>query len=341
MKKPRTYYVTQQPPCRTALSHVRLAAVCAAIVLACASFSTHAQGYPTKPVRIVNPFTPGGGVDAVARPIAQQLNEMWAQPVIIDNRPGAGTTIGTELVARATPDGYTLLLTNGSIGTVPGLYRKLSFDPLKDLAPVVLTITAPYVLAVHPSVKAASVPEFIALAKSSGGKMTYGSVGQGSLAHLTMELFKSQAKFEMLHVPYKGGAPSLAALMGGEIHAIFSAISSVVPLARSGKMRSLAVSSVKRVELAPELPSIAEAGFPGFEAVSWYPIFAPAGTPRALIQKINADVNRILGKPDVRERFLKLGMIPFGGTPEALRDYFHADVKRWSRVIADLGIKPE
>ena len=320
---------------------MHLFSYCAAILLACSSVAAHAQTYPTKPVRIVNPFTPGGGVDAVARPIAQQLNEMWGQPVIIDNRPGAGTTLGTELVARATPDGYTLLLTNGSIGTIPGLYRKLSFDPMKDLAPVSLTITAPYVLAVHPGVKAATIQEFIALAKSSGGKMVYGSVGQGSLAHLTMELFKSQAKFDMLHVPYKGGAPSLAALMGGEIQAIFSAISSVIPLSRAGKMRSLAVSSLKRVELAPELPSIAEAGYPGFDAVSWYPIFAPAATPRPLIQKINADVNRILAKPDVRERFLKIGMIPFGGTPQALGEYFQTDVKRWNRIIADLGIKPE
>ena len=319
----------------------RSSVFCVALLLASACAVASAQQYPVKPVRIVNPFTPGGGVDAAARPIAQQLNEMWGQPVIIDNRPGAGTTVGTELVARATPDGYTLLLTNGSIGTIPGLYRNLSFDPLKALAPIVLPLTAPYVLAVHPSVKATSTQELIALAKASPGKMTYGSVGQGSLAHLTMELLKSQAKFDMLHVPYKGGAPSLAALMGGEIHAIFSAISSVVPLARSGKMRALAVSSAKRVELAPELPSIAEAGYPGFEAVSWYPIFAPAGTPGAVIQKVNADVNRILQKPDVRERYLKIGMVPYGGTLEALRDYFHADVKRWTRVIVDLGVKPE
>ena len=311
------------------------------VALVCVSIMAHAQGYPNKPVRIVNPFTPGGGVDGVARPIAQQLNEMWGQPVIIDNRPGAGTTVGTEVVAHATPDGYTLLLTNGSIGTIPLLYRKLSFDPLKDLAPIVLPVTAPYVLAVHTSVKATSVQELVALAKASGGKMVYGSVGQGSLAHLTMELFKSQAKFEMLHVPYKGGAPSLAALMGGEIQAIFSAISSVIPLARAGKMRALAVSSLKRVELAPELPSVAESGYPGFEAVSWYPIFAPAKTPRALIQKVNADVNRILEKPDTRDRFLKAGMVPYGGTPEALGEYFRADVKRWSRIIADLGVKPE
>ncbi|HYH40859.1 MAG TPA: tripartite tricarboxylate transporter substrate binding protein [Burkholderiales bacterium] len=322
-------------------NETQLFSFCAALALACSSVVAHAQAYPTKPVRIVNPFTPGGGVDTVARPIAQQLSEMWGQPVIIDNRPGAGTTMGTELVARATPDGYTLLLTNGSIGTVPGLYKKLSFDPLKDLAPAVLTITSPYVLSVHPSVKATSVTEFITLAKASGSKMAYSSVGQGSLAHLTMELFKSQAKFDMLHVPYKGGAPSLAALMGGEIQASFQPISSIMPHARSGKLRALAVSSLKRVELAAELPSIAESGFPGFDAVSWYPIFAPAGTPRPLIQKINADVNRILAKPDMRERFLKIGMIPFGGTPQALGDYFRTDVKRWNRIIADLGIKPE
>ena len=320
---------------------MRLATFCTTLVLACASLAAGAQSYPTKPVRIVNPFTPGGGVDAVARPIAQQLNEMWGQPVIIDNRPGAGTTMGTEVVARATPDGYTLLLTNGSIGTVPGLYRKLSFDPVKDLAPISLTITSPYVLALHPSVKAATVPEFITLAKANGSKMSYGSVGQGSLAHLTMELFKSMAKFDMLHVPYKGGAPSVTGLLGGEIQAIFSPVSSIVPLARAGRVRALAVSSAKRVELAPELPSVAELGFPGFEAVSWYPIFAPAGTPRALILKINADVNRILAKPDIRERFLKTGMIPFGGTPEALGEYFKADVQRWSRIITDLGVKPE
>nr|AHZ45697.1 tripartite tricarboxylate transporter family receptor [uncultured bacterium] len=315
--------------------------MCAALAFACGGLAAHAQTYPVKPVRIVNPFTPGGGVDVAARPIAQQLNEAWGQPVIVDNRPGAGTTVGTEIVARAMPDGYTLLLTNGSIGTLPALFKKLSFDPQKDLAPINLTLTSPYILAVHPSVKATSVQELIALAKASGGKMTYGSVGQGSLAHLTMELLKSQAKFEMLHVPFKGGAPSLAALMGGEIHAIFSSVAGAMPLARAGKVRALAVSSAKRVELAPELPSIAESGFPGFEAVSWYPIFAPAGTPRAIVQKINADVNRILAKPDVRERYFKVGMVPFGGTPEALRDYLQADIKRWTRVIVDLGVKPE
>ncbi len=320
---------------------LHLTLLCASLALACASLAAHAQGFPTKPVRIVNPFTPGGGVDAVARPLAQQLNEAWGQPVIIDNRPGAGTTMGTELVTRATPDGYTLLLTNGSLGTVSALYRKLSFDPLKDLAPIALTMTSPYILTVHPSVKATSVAEFIALAKASGGKMVYASVGQGSLAHLTMELFKSRANFEMLHVPYKGGAPSVTGLVGGEVQASFSTVSAIVPLARAGKVRALAVSSVKRIELAPELPSLAESGFPGFDAVSWYPIFAPAGTPRALVLKINADVNRILAKPDIRERFLRIGMIPFIGTPEALHDYLHADVKRWERIITDLGVKPD
>jgi tripartite-type tricarboxylate transporter receptor subunit TctC len=251
----------------------------AALALACCSFFAHAASYPVKPVRVVNPYTPGGAVDTVARIVVQQLNETWGQPVIIDNRPGAGTTIGTEIVTRAAPDGYTLLLTNGSIATNVTIYRNLSFHPVKDLTPVALVVQSPYVLAVHPAVKAATMQEFIALAKGKPGQIAYGSTGQGSLAHLTMELFKSQTRTDMLHVAYKGGAPSVSALLGGEIQAIFSPVSAIVPLAKAGKVRALAISSAKRVELAPDLPTVAELGLPGFESISWYPIFAPARTP--------------------------------------------------------------
>jgi tripartite-type tricarboxylate transporter receptor subunit TctC len=319
----------------------QLVVMCAALAIGCASFAAHAQNYPVKSVRIVNPFTPGGGVDTVGRTLAAQLNELWGQPVIIDNRPGAGTTIGTEIVARANPDGYTLLLTNPTIATNVTLYKNLSFDVVRDLAPVSLTMHSPYALTVHPSVKATSVKELVALARAAQGKMVYGSVGQGSLAHLTMELFKSQAKFDMLHVPYKGGAPSVAALMSGEIQAIFSPISAVIPLSRAGKVRALAVSSAKRVDLAPELPSVAELGYPGFEATSWYPIFAPAKTPRAVIRKINADVNTILKRPEIRDRYLKLGIVPNIDTPEALGEYLNVEINRWSRIIIDTGVKPE
>ena len=299
------------------------------------------EPWPAKPVRIVNPYTPGGGVDVVGRAIAQQLNEAWGQPVIIDNRPGAGTTIGMEIVVRAPADGYTLLVNNGSVATAPALYRSLSYNVSKDLAPVSLAVHSPYVLTVHPSVKAATVPEFIQLLRAQPSKMVYGSVGVGSLAHLMMELFKANTKTDMTHVPYKGGAPSTTGLLSGEIQAIFSPISTMLPHAKAGKARAIAVSSAKRVELAPDLPSVAEQGIPGFDGTSWYPIFAPAKTPAAIINKINGDIHRILQKPEVRKRFFAIGMVPAGGPPTVLRDYLAEEINRWGKVIADVGVKPE
>ena len=299
------------------------------------------DAWPTKPVRVVNPFTAGGGVDVVGRAITQQLTELWGQPVIIDNRPGAGTTMGMEIVAHAVPDGYTLLVNNGSVATAPALYRKLSYSVTKDLAPIALAVQSPYVLTVHPGVKANSVQELINLARAQPGKLTYGSVGVGSPAHLMTELMKSLTKTDMMHVPYKGGAPSTTGLLSGEIQVLFSPISTMLPHAKSGRARVLAVSSAKRVELAPDLPSVAEAGVPGFDGTSWYPFFAPARTPAALIQKINGDINRILQKPDVRSRFLAMGMVPVGGAPEALRDYLDAEIKRWGKVIVEAGVKAE
>ncbi len=304
----------------------------------------HAAAWPDKPVRMVNPYTAGGGVDVVGRAIAQQLSEAWGQPVIIDNRPGAGTTIGMEIVARAVPDGYTLLVNNGSVATAPALYRTLSYSVVKDLAPVSLAVQSPYVLALHPSVKAASVQEFITLVRAQPGKMVYGSVGVGSLAHLMMELFKASTRMntaDLTHVPYKGGAPSTTGVLSGEIQAIFSPISTMLPHAKAGKARLIAVSSAKRVELAPDLPSVAEQGVAGFDGTSWYPIFAPARTPPAIIYRINADINNSLRKPDVRARFLAVGMVPVGGTPEVLRDYLDVEIKRWSKVIFDIGVKAE
>ena len=306
-----------------------------------AALSTSASAWPDKPVRLVNPYTAGGGVDLVGRAIAQQLSEAWGQPVVTDNRPGAGTTIGMEIVAHAVPDGYTLLVNNGSIATAPALYRRLSYSVVKDLAPISLAVQSPYVLAVHPSVKVNTVQEFINLARAQPDKLSYGSVGVGSLAHLMMELFKSSTKTSMVHVPYKGGAPSTTGLLSGEIQTIFTPISTVTPHVKAGRTRALAVSSAKRVELAPDLPSVAEAGAPGFDGTSWYPFFAPARTPPAIIQKINGDINRILKKPEVRARFLSMGMIPVGGAPDVLRDYLEVEIKRWGKVIADTGVKPE
>ena len=304
----------------------------------------YAAAWPDKPVRIVNPYTAGGGVDVVGRAIANQLSETWGQPVITDNRPGAGTTVGMEIVAHAVPDGYTLLVSNGSVATAPALYRKLTYSVVKNLAPVSLAVQSPYILTVHPGVKATSVQDLINLARAQPGKLSYGSVGVGSLAHLMMELFKASTRMnmaDMVHVPYKGGAPSTTGLLSGEIQAIFSPIATMLPHVKSGKARALAVSSAKRAELAPDLPSVAEQGVPGFEGTSWYPFFAPSRTPAAIIQKINGDIHRILQKPEVRSRFLALGMIPVGGAPEVLRDYLDVEIKRWGKVIAATGVQAE
>ncbi len=321
-----------------AVGYRRLALSCA---LAIAGSAHTADNWPAKPVRIVNPYTAGGGVDVVGRAIANQLSALWGQPVVTDNRPGAGTTIGMDIVAHAPPDGYTLLVSNGAVATAPALYPKLNYSVARDLAPITLAVQSPYVLTVHPSVKAHSVQELLGLARAQPGKLTYGSVGMGSPAHLMTELLRGLTKTDLVHVPYNGGAPSTTGLLSGEIQVLFSPISTMLPHAKAGRARVLAVSSAKRVELAPDLPSVAESGVPGFDGTSWYPFFAPARTPAALIQKINADINRILQMPEVRSRFLALGMIPAGGTPEVLRDYLAVEIKRWSKVIADTGVRAE
>ncbi|MBI3068843.1 MAG: tripartite tricarboxylate transporter substrate binding protein [Betaproteobacteria bacterium] len=299
-----------------------------------------AAQYPTRPVRLINPFSPGGAVDLVARTVAQKMTESWGQPVIVDNRPGAGTMIGTDIVVRAAPDGYTLLLTSAVIATNVTLYPQQR-DPLTELAPIALVVQAPFVLAVHPSLPAKSVRELINLAKAKPRQVAYGSAGAGTTTHLMLELFKSLASIDMLHVPYKGGGPAVNALVGGEVQATFLPITVILPQARAGRVRALGVSSAKRAELAPELPTVAEAGLPGFDAAGWYAMFAPAGTPRSIVGQINAEVNRALQLPDVRERFLTNGMVSFGGAPGALADYLKLEIARWAKVIKEAKIKPE
>jgi len=296
--------------------------------------------YPVKPVRMVVPFTPGGSNDLLGRVLAQKLHATWGQPAIIDNRPGGGSTIGIETVVRAVPDGYTLLLTSGGIASNVSLY-KLSFNPVKDLAPVALLAQMPYLLAVHPSVAAKSALELISLAKAQPGKLTFASSGVGTSSHLTGEMFRLQAKIDMLHIAFKGGGPAVNAVIGGEVQVIFNVITGTLPYARSGKLRALGVSTAKRIEVAPDLPTISESGLPGYEVIAWYNLFAPAGTPRPVITKINAEINRILEQPDVRERLLTLGVVPLSGTPEALGDYLQFEITRWAKLIREAGIKAE
>jgi tripartite-type tricarboxylate transporter receptor subunit TctC len=317
-------------------------AASAAVVLVWPAAASAAQAarYPVKAIRMVNPFTPGGSVDIVARAVSQRFNEAWGQPVIVDNRPGAGTTIGTALVARAVPDGYTLLTTTGTIAVNASLYQNLTFDVTKDLAPVSHVVQTPSILAVNLALPVKSVQEFISLAKAKPGQLNFASSGAGTSTHLTMEIFRSQAKIDLLHVPYKGATPAIAAVLGGEVQAIFNPITAILPQARAGKMRALAISSTKRVELAPELPTVAESGLPGFEVMIWYAVFAPAGTPRTIVNQLNGEINRMLQEPESRQAFLKIGMLPVGGTPEALGQYLKAEIARYTKVVKETGLKP-
>lgn len=307
---------------------------------AAAAEAAAAERYPAKPIRIVVPFPPGGSNDLLGRVISQKFSETWGQPAIIDNRPGGGSTIGIEVVVRAAPDGYTLLTTSGGIAISVTLY-KLSFNPVKDLTPVALLAQMPYLLTVHPSLPAKSVQDIINLARAQPGKLIFSSSGAGTSAHLTMEMFNSAARLNMLHVPYKGGAPAVSAVMSGEAQLTFNVITGTLPHARSGRLRALAVSSAKRAEVAPEIPTVAEAGLPGFEVIAWYNMFAPAGTPRGIVNRLNAELNRMLLQPDVRERFKTLGVTPLSGTPEDLAALLKSEIARYAKLINEAGIKLE
>ncbi len=317
-----------------------LIVILAGLGLAWPAVAAQPEPYPVKPVRVVVPYAAGGSNDLVSRAIMPKLSEAWKQSIIVDNRAGAGSLIGTEIVVRAVPDGYTLLATSGALAINVSLYR-LSFDPLKDLAPVAFMAQMPYVLAVHPSVPASSVQELINYAKANPGKLSFASAGIATATHLTGEMFKSMAKINLLHVPYKGGGPALNAIIGNEVQVVFNVVSGTLPHVRSGRLRALAVSSAKRADAAPELPTISEAGVPGFDVVSGYTIYAPAGTPRAIVNKINSGINDALRQQDMKERFLTLGVTPIISSPESLTAYLKSEIARWGKIIREMGIKPE
>ena len=316
------------------------AALCAVLAVAACAVQAQPGGYPDRPIRMINPYAPGGAVDIMARTFSQKLAEAFGQAVIVDNRPGAGTNIGTEMVVRATADGYTILLTSAVIATNVSLY-KLSFDPTRDLAPVAQPVQSPFVVAVHPAVPVRSMPELLAYARNRGSDLSLGSAGAGTTTHLMFELLKSMGRFNMLHVPYKGGAPALNAVVGAEVQMTILPVTLVMPQARAGRVRALAVTSAKRLEQIPELPTVAESGVPGYDPIGWYAIFAPAGTPRSVVMRLNTSINRILEQAEVRERFVANGMFPVVGTPEALRDHLKSEITRWSAVIKSAGIQPE
>ena len=303
--------------------------------------AAHAQQkYPAKPVRIVVGFAAGGGTDIAARAIAQRLTEAMGASFVVDNRPGAAGNIAAEIVARGTADGHTLLMANSTIA-IPSLYAKLPFDIRKDFVPVSLVALGPSVLTVHPSVQASDVKGLIALARSQPGKLTYGSGGMGNVTHLAMELLESMTGVDLVHVPYKGAAPSITATIGGEVQALFSSIPAALPQVNSGKLKALGVSISKRSPAMPNVPTIAEAGVPGYYAASWYGLLAPAGTPRAIVDAVATQTGAAMRSPDVSKQMLAQGFEPVGNTSAEFAKFIAAEIPRWEKVVKNAGIRGE
>ncbi len=309
-----------------------LAGVLAGLTLLGASFNSAAQQWPMKPVKIIVPFPPGGGADTLARVMAPKLSEMWGQPVLIENRPGAAGMIGADAVAGAPADGLTLLMSSTA---------SLTEKNVSQFAPVTLVSASAYVVVVNPEVKANNIRELIAQAKLSPGKLAFGSSGTGAASHLAGELFKSMAGVDMLHVPYKGTGQALTDLLGGQVQVMFAPAQTVLPQVNSGKLRALAVTSAKRSDTMRQLPTVAESGLANYAAIGWFGLLAPVATPKALVTRISIDANKVLAMPDVRERLLALGSEPEGNTPEQFAAFIQADMAKWARLMKEQGIKPE
>ena len=314
-------------------------------IAACASLCTGiatAQEYPTRPIRLVVPFTPGGTTDILARLLSVRLGEAWGQQVIADNRPGAGGNIGVELTAKSAPDGYTIVMGHiGTFGVNPTLYPKLPYDPIKDFQPVTLIAMVPNMLAVNPSLPAKSVRELIALAKAKPGSLNFGSGGNGSAAHLAGEYFKLLTKINIVHIPYRGTAPAVTDLISGQIGMIITGVPALLPQFKAGRVRGLAVATAQRLTLLPDLPTIAEAGVPGYEATQWYGILVPAATPRAIVNKLHDGIVQMLARPDTKERLAAEAAVPVGNTPEEFAAYIKSEIARWAPVVKASGAKPE
>jgi tripartite-type tricarboxylate transporter receptor subunit TctC len=314
----------------------------AAVLLAIGSGATVAQSYPVKPVRMVVPFPAGGATDIVGRLIAQKLAESWGQQVIVDNRGGAGGTIGSDIAAKAPPDGYTMLVgTSSTHAIAPSLYSKLPYDPVRDFLPVTLVASATILLAVHPSVPAKTVRELIALAKRKPNALSFASSGNGGISHLIGEQFKSVGGVQMLHVPYKGDTPALVDLVSGQVHLMFGTALAFLPYVKAGRLNALAVTNPGRSPIVPDVPTVAESGLPGFEALQWFGIFVPAGTSKDIVTRLNAEIVKIVRLPDIRERLSSLGADVVGNTPEQFAAFQKADAVKWARVVKESGAKIE
>ncbi len=317
-------------------------AALACIAALAASGTALAQNYPAKPVRVVVPQAPGAQSEIFARLLGQKIGESLGQPLVNDPRPGAGGAVGAEVAARAAPDGYTLLFgTNSTHGSNPALYAKLPYDAVKDFAPVALTVGMPYVLSVHPSLPVTSLKQLIAFAKSKPGQLNYASAGNGSTHHLSGELFKSMARVEIVHVPYKGGPPATAATAGGEVSMLFNTVGSVNPSVKSGRLRALGVTTTRRSDALPDVPTMAEAGLPGFEMQSWFGLLAPAGTPRPIITRLNAETNKALATPEMKSAAATMGASAMPGSPEQFANHIKSEIARIGAIVKTAGIRVE
>lgn len=314
------------------------------LAVACTVFGTltlqAADVYPTRPLRMVVPYAPGGNTDVLARLIAQRLTQSLNQQVVVDNRPGGNTMIGTELVARSSADGYTIMLTTLTFTVTPSLYLKLSFDPVKDFTPITLAVTLPNVLVIHPGIPVNSLREFISYAKANPSKLSYASTGSGTSPHLSMELLKSMAQIELVHVPYKGGAPAMADLIGGQVGAQFIGLPVAVPHIASGRLRALAVTSKERAAAAPTIPAIGEV-LAGYEMNPWFGILGPAGIPKAVIARLHSEIARILLAPDMKDRLNGLGAEPAATTPDQFARHIKAEIARYAQIVKAAAIKVE
>lgn len=317
-------------------------AICFAGVTGVSVAADGPDRYPNRSIRLVNPFAPGGIVDGSVRAVLPLVVQAWGQQVVIDNRPGAGTNIGTEIVVRAPPDGYTILATTGSLATNPNFYPKLSFKPARDLAPMVLLAQTSGALAIHTGVPAKSLPEFIALARNQPGQLTVASAGTGTSTHLSIELLKALAKIDVVHVPFKGGGGGIVGVMGGQMAGVMTVLTLVLPQHSTGKIRILGVTSAARSPLAIDIPTFAEAGVPGYESVSWVGLFAPRATPQPILRKWNTEINRVLREPEVAERFKAAGLVTGGGSEQAFAAFFQKETERWAALIkaANIAVNP-
>lgn len=301
-----------------------------------------AQDYPAKAVRWIVPFAAGGGGDIIIRTVAQKLGERLGQPVVVDNRAGAGGSLGTEIAARAPADGHTLLMANvAPMAINVSLYRKLPYDPVRDFSPITPLASFPNVLVVHPSLPVRSLSELIALARRRPGELTYASAGSGSTTHLAAEFFKAQAKLDLIHVPYKGGGPALIDVVAGQVTMYFGSMPASLPQIRSGRLRGLAVTSLQRSAAAPDLPTVAESGFPGFEAVTWIGAVAPAGVPSGIVNRLNRELVEIVRTPEVRNKLVAQGAEPLTATPEQFGAYIRSEIDKWAKVVRQSGISAQ